>query len=652
MSMLSNTNYKSYQHMNHKNNYVIQNVKKLEIKTPNNTSLIGYSNLTINSINTERTNKAISTERRGSLKICNHNDFYILGKNQATKRDKNIAKNKNYKLRLNANKTSDNSNNSILKRNLETKGNKNRKPMTKYNTSNNFYKIPNQKALLRNKFNKKRNLIRNIYNDMSSIKNLEKDIGNNNDNDFKLNNKANNDTSDLKKKKNNTYINNNISMFNLHFNNNTNKSNNDSTFSSNMKNPSIENKKKTIRIEDENDTEEENEVDKTNNLFNLINMINYATKKKNKPEKKNDFEFEFINNQSIKNYNRSYYDQKNYKSIKDYIKDIQLRNSIKANKNKVKTNNIIKKNFYAERRRLNSHSHNNRYHSTGKRKLYIPDYNKSKDSLNLIKTKTNRDTFNVIKNFNTNTNPRYNTLTYYVPEKFELSINPRSSKSNTKMNTSKKKSNHNMLTHNITENYSSFHSSINSDISDIIQRRFLSNKKNKKPNKEEIEYLESDEEQNENENENEIANYNKSGNISANKSNDEKDEDKDDIDYLFNNISSIKKFEDNMAETIKNKLKSKLISVTDDLKNENDEEKLKYYIGPIDLSLISLKGNLKDSIEDLKHRFTEKGFVYQENDNENINGIKLIKDDAIYLVEVVKIRNNLLYYLFTKENKS
>ena len=465
----------------------------------------------------------------------------------------------------------------------------------------------------------------------------------------------------MKKKKNNTYINNNISMFNLHFNNNTNKSNNDSTFSSNMKNPSDENKKKTIRIENENDTEEENEVDKTNNLFNLINMINYATKKKNKPVKKNDFEFEFINNQSIKNYNRSYYDQKNYKNIKDYIKDIQLRNNIKANKNKVKTNNIIKKNFYAERRRLNSY--NNRYHSTGKRKLYVPDYNKSKDSLNLIKTQTNRDTFNVIKNFNINTNPRYNTLTYYVPEKFELSINPRSSKSNTKMNTSKKKGNNNVLTHNITENYSSIRSSINSDISDIIQRRFLSNKKNKKPNKEEIEYLESDEEhfENENENENEkntetekteMANYNKSLNISTNKSNEDKDEDKDDIDYLFNNISTIKKFENNMAETIKNKLKSKLISVTDDLKNENDEEKLKYYIGPIDLSLISLKGNLKDSIEDLKHRFTEKGFVHQENDNENINGIKLIKDDTIYIVEVVKIRNNLLYYLFTKENKN
>jgi hypothetical protein len=423
-----------------------------------------------------------------------------------------------------------------------------------------------------------------------------------------------------------------------------------------MKNPSIENKKKTIRIEDENDTEEENEVDKTNNLFSLINMINYATKKKNKPEKKNDFDFDFINNQSIKNFNRSYYDQKNYKSIKDYIKDIQLRNNIKANKNKIKTNNIIKKNFYAERRRLNSH--NNRYHSTGKRKIYIPDYNKSKDSLTLIKTKTNRDTFNVIKNFNTNTNPRYNALTYYVPEKFELSIKPRSSKSNTKINiNSKKKSNHNILNHNITENYSSYHSSKNSDLSDIIQRRFLSNKKIKKPNKEEIEYLESEEELIENENENEkntetekteIANYNKSVNISTN---DDKDEDKDDIDYLFNNISTIKKFENNMAETIKKKLKSKLISVTDDLKNENDEEKLKYYIGPIDLSLISLKGNLKDSIEDLKYRFTEKGFEYQDNDNENINGIKLIKDDVIYMVEVVKIRNNLLYYLFTKENK-
>jgi hypothetical protein len=268
----------------------------------------------------------------------------------------------------------------------------------------------------------------------------------------------------------------------------------------------------------------------------------------------------------------------------------------------------------------------------------------------------------VIKNFNTNTNPRYNALTYYVPEKFELSIKPRSSKSNTKINTNrKKKSNHNILNHNITENYSSYHSSKNSDLSDIIQKRFLSNKKIKKPNKEEIEYLESEEELIENENEDEkntetekteIANYNKSVNISTNKSNDEKDEDKDDIDYLFNSISTIKKFENNMAETIKKKLKSKLISVTDDLKNENDEEKLKYYIGPIDLSLISLKGNLKDSIEDLKYRFTEKGFEYQDNDNDNINGIKLIKDDVIYLVEVVKIRNNLLYYLFSKENKN
>jgi hypothetical protein len=384
-------------------------------------------------------------------------------------------------------------------------------------------------------------------------------------------------------------------------------------------------------------------------------MINYATKKENKPEKKNDFEFDFINNQSIRNYNRSYYDQKNYKSIKDYIKDIQLRNTIKANKNKIKTNNIIKKNFYSERRRLNSH--NNRYHSTGRRKIYIPDYNKSKDSLTLIKTKTNRDTFNVIKNFNTNTNPRYNALTYYVPEKFELSINPRSSKSNTRVNSKSQKKNYqNNLNHNIIENYSSNHSSRNSDISDIIQRRFLSNKKSKKPKKEEFECLESDEEQIENENENEknneIANYNKSVNISLNRSNDDKDEDKEDIDYLFNNISTIKKFENNMAETIKKKLKSKLISVTDDLKNENNEEKLRYYIGPVDLSLVSLKGNLKDSIEDLKYRFTEKGYEYQDNDNENINGIKLIKDDVIYMVEVVKIRNNLLYYLFTKENKS
>ena len=131
-------------------------------------------------------------------------------------------------------------------------------------------------------------------------------------------------------------------------------------------------------------------------------------------------------------------------NYKDYIKDIQLRNTIKANKNKIKTNNIIKKNFYSERRRLNSH--NNRYHSTGRRKINYLKNQKykipTKLEKTLIKTKTNRDTFNVIKNFNTNTNPRYNALTYYVPEKFELSINPRSSKSNTRVNSKSQKKNY------------------------------------------------------------------------------------------------------------------------------------------------------------------------------------------------------------------
>ena len=96
-----------------------------------------------------------------------------------------------------------------------------------------------------------------------------------------------------------------------------------------------------------------------------------------------------------------------------------------------------------------------------------------------------------------------------------------------------------------------------------------------------------------------------------------------------------------------------MISLTDDLKNENDEEKLKYYIGPIDLSLISLKGNIKESIEDFKNKFNEKGFELEnDNNNENNNQIKYKKDGIIYTIEVVKIRSNLLYYLIIKDNKN
>ena len=134
----------------------------------------------------------------------------------------------------------------------------------------------------------------------------------------------------------------------------------------------------------------------------------------------------------------------------------------------------------------------------------------------------------------------------------------------------------------------------------------------------------------------------------------DKDDNSENTNYLFTSISSFKKFDNNIVEDYKNRLKLKLISLTDDLKDENEEEKLKYYIGPIDLSLISIKGNLKESIEDLKDKFSMNGYECLDNDNKNEikSQIKYIKNGIIYIAEIVKIKNNLLYYLITNQKNN
>ena len=334
----------------------------------------------------------------------------------------------------------------------------------------------------------------------------------------------------------------------------------------------------------------------------------------------------------------------------------------------MKANKIVKRSFLAEKKRTNS---NRRYNSTGKRRVTpsnnIYNYNRIKkfDSLenndryrlNLIRTKTNRDNFVLIKRLNNNfSHQKYNAEANFDQEKLE-SYNITSfkiKKPKVKKKKPNKKINKNLLFsfEVVSESFFSIPSKSNKNTFNISDTNtyLLNTSKYKK----EKEYENSNEEEKGKDKENgEKIESNSINKSYANNKEDEKDEDKDDINYLYRSISNIKKFENNIAETIKNRLKSKLISLTDDLKNENDEEKLKYYIGPIDLSLISLKGNIRESIEDFKNKLNERGFELEnDNNNENNNQIKYKKDGIIYTIEVVKIRSNLLYYLIIKDNKN
>ena len=92
-------------------------------------------------------------------------------------------------------------------------------------------------------------------------------------------------------------------------------------------------------------------------------------------------------------------------------------------------------------------------------------------------------------------------------------------------------------------------------------------------------------------------------------------------------------------ESIKSKMKKRLIEINNKLLDAVD-----YYNGPIDISCISLK-NYAQTVEDLGKRALKKGYNCTKLEN---NYYELSNSANSFLVEIVKIRNNMLYYLIVK----
>ena len=108
-------------------------------------------------------------------------------------------------------------------------------------------------------------------------------------------------------------------------------------------------------------------------------------------------------------------------------------------------------------------------------------------------------------------------------------------------------------------------------------------------------------------------------------------------DKLKNNINS---FNINL-ENAKNKLKDKLISVTNELR----AEKLRYYTGPINIGCISSK-KIDESLSKFINKLKMNGYKYVKIKDYLF---KCSKGDTSFIVELVKIKGNLLYYLVKNE---
>jgi hypothetical protein len=108
-------------------------------------------------------------------------------------------------------------------------------------------------------------------------------------------------------------------------------------------------------------------------------------------------------------------------------------------------------------------------------------------------------------------------------------------------------------------------------------------------------------------------------------------------DKLKKNINS---FNINL-ENAKNKLKDKLISVTNELR----AEKLKYYTGPIDIGCISSK-KIDASLNKFINKMKMNGYKYVKIKDYLF---KCSKEEYSFNVELVKIKGNLIYYLVKNE---
>ena len=92
-------------------------------------------------------------------------------------------------------------------------------------------------------------------------------------------------------------------------------------------------------------------------------------------------------------------------------------------------------------------------------------------------------------------------------------------------------------------------------------------------------------------------------------------------------------------DAIKSKMKKRLIEINNKLIDAVD-----YYNGPIDISCISLK-NYTKTIEDLKKRALKNRYNCSKCET---NFYELSNRFNTFFVKIVKIRNNMLYYLIVK----
>ena len=94
-------------------------------------------------------------------------------------------------------------------------------------------------------------------------------------------------------------------------------------------------------------------------------------------------------------------------------------------------------------------------------------------------------------------------------------------------------------------------------------------------------------------------------------------------------------------DAIKSKMKKKLIEMDNKL-----IDAIFYYNGPIDISCISLK-NYSQTVDDLSKRALKNGYKCSKLET---NYYKLTNGVDTFFVEIVKIRNNMLYYLIVKNS--
>ena len=96
------------------------------------------------------------------------------------------------------------------------------------------------------------------------------------------------------------------------------------------------------------------------------------------------------------------------------------------------------------------------------------------------------------------------------------------------------------------------------------------------------------------------------------------------------------------VDSIKSKFKKRLIEIDNKL-----IDAIYYYKGPIDIACICPKINYIEAVNELNKKMSKNGFKFI---NYNSNFFKFSKGLDSLFVEIVKIRNNMLYYLLIKNH--